>query len=189
MAASDKGMVASDGVGGYHHAGMSTPTPRRPGTDVIQIHRSSRRVALPAARLKSVIRTVLEDERVASCELSVAIVDDREIHRVNREHLDHDCPTDVISFLYSAERAKSKGRAKPSARRGDGLTLEGEIVVSDETAWREAPKHGLSPASELELYVVHGLLHLCGYDDLAPGERRMMRRRERELMALIGGRR
>ncbi len=178
-------MVASDGVGGYHHAGMSTPTPRRPGRDVIQIHRSSRRVALPAARLKSVIAAVLEDERVASAELSIAIVDDLEIHRVNREHLNHDCPTDVISFLYAAERddARSKGR---SARRGDGLTLEGELVVSDETARREAPKHGLSPAAELELYVVHGLLHLCGYDDLTPKERRVMRRRERELMALIG---
>ena len=166
---------------------MSTPTPRRPGKDVIQIHRSSRRVALPVARLKSVIAAVLEDEQVASCELSVAIVDDAEIHRVNREHLDHDCPTDVISFLYAAERAEPKGGGRAAARRGSGLAIEGELVVSDETARREAPKHGLSPATELELYIIHGLLHLCGYDDLAPAERRVMRKRERELMALISG--
>ena len=165
---------------------MSTPKPRR--RDVIQIHRSSRRVALPAARVKSVIAAVLKDEQVASCELSVAIVDDQEIHRVNREHLDHDCPTDVISFLYSADRTEPEGRGRTAARRGAGLAMEGELVVSDETARREAPKHGLSPASELELYIVHGLLHLCGYDDLTPGERKVMRRRERELMRLVARR-
>jgi probable rRNA maturation factor len=83
---------------------MSTPAQPRRGRDVIHIHRASRRVALAAARIKSVIAAVLEDERVASAELSIAIVSDEEIHRVNREHLEHDFPTDVISFLYSAER-------------------------------------------------------------------------------------
>jgi probable rRNA maturation factor len=164
---------------------MSTPAQPRRGRDVIHIHRSSRRVPLPAARLKAVVLAVLEDERVVSAELSIAIVSDDEIHRVNREHLDHDFPTDVISFLYSAER-ESTPKGQGPARRGAGLTLEGEIVVSDETARREAPKHGWPADSELELYLVHGLLHLCGYDDLTPAEKRIMRRRERELISLLG---
>jgi probable rRNA maturation factor len=164
---------------------MSTPAPRRPDRVVIQIHRSSRRVSLSQARLKEVIRVVLEDEQVESAELSVAIVSDDEIHRVNREHLDHDFPTDVISFLYSSGRESPKGRGRSPSRRGAGLVIEGELVVSDETARREAPKHDWPAAAELELYVVHGLLHLCGYDDRTPGERRVMRRRERELIAEI----
>jgi probable rRNA maturation factor len=115
----------------------------------------------------------------------VAIVSDVKIHAINREHLDHDFPTDVISFLYSGRRALEESRGPGPARRGAGLEIEGELVVSDETALREAPSHGWPPASELELYLVHGLLHLCGYDDLSQPERRVMRRRERELMALI----
>ncbi|QDT55572.1 Endoribonuclease YbeY [Caulifigura coniformis] len=166
---------------------MSTPNARRRPPFEIAIHRSSRCVPLAAARLKSVIRAVLEDEQVASAEISLAIVGDEEIHRVNREHLDHDFPTDVISFLYSGNHDPNSVAGKgTSKRRGAGQALEGELVVSDETARREAPKHGWTAQSELELYVVHGLLHLCGYDDLTPGERRVMRRREREVIARIG---
>lgn len=150
----------------------------------VQIHRTSRKVLVSAARLKLVVRKVLEDEQVASAEIGLAIVGDEEIHRVNREHLDHDVPTDVISFLYSAASPTTHSSGK-QARRGTGLAIEGELVISDETAAREAPRHKWPAASELELYVVHGLLHLCGYDDLTPAQRRVMRRREREVIALI----
>ncbi len=170
--------------------GKDSPPPRSPPNRYphnryeVQIHRASRKVLVSAARLKFVVRTVLEDEHVASAEIGLAIVGDEEIHRVNREHLDHDVPTDVISFLYSAESSATPPSGKP-VRRGAGLAIEGELVISDETAAREAPRHKWPAPSELELYVVHGLLHLCGYDDLALGERRVMRRRERELIELI----
>jgi len=165
---------------------MSTPNARRRPPFEIAIHRSSRCVPLAAARLKAVTRAVLEDEQVASAEISLAIVSDEEIHRVNREHLDHDFPTDVISFLYASDQSPtSKQGEAGSKRRGAGQAIEGELVVSDETARREAPRHDWSAQSELELYVVHGLLHLCGYDDLTPAERRVMRRREREVIARI----
>ncbi len=155
-----------------------------PSRYAIQIHRSTRRAPTSAARLRQVVAAVLHDERVAAAEISVAVVDDAEIHRVNREHLDHDCPTDVISFLYSAATDATVPRSRP-LRRGAGLALEGELVVSGETATRAAPAHCGTPASELELYIIHGVLHLCGYDDLTPTERRVMRRRERELIALL----
>ena len=61
--------------------------------------------------------------------------------------------------------------------------LEGELIVSTETALREAAAHGWTPADELLLYVVHGLLHLCGYDDLTDEARPVMRAREREVLA------
>jgi len=164
---------------------MSTSDASRRSRYEIAVHRSSRRVPVAVARLREVMHIVLKDEQVRAAELSVAIVSDAEIHAINREHLDHDFSTDVISFLYSGDRTPNENRGPGPARRGAGLEIEGELVLSDETALREAPRHGWPPASELELYLVHGLLHLCGYDDLSPAERRVMRRRERELMSRI----
>jgi probable rRNA maturation factor len=57
-------------------------------------------------------------------------------------------------------------------------------VISAETARRWSVEYDNSSDRELELYLVHGLLHLCGYDDLAPREKRLMRRREAEVLAL-----
>jgi len=182
--------LAFTASGGYHHAAMATRIGNRRFD--IQIHRACRAVPLPVARLRKVVTAVLVDEDVAAAELVIAIVDDAEIHRVNREHLAHDYPTDVISFLYSADQdlaeqgaADQPGRPSTARRRGANLCIEGELVVSAETAAREAPRHKQSPASELELYVIHGLLHLAGYDDLTPAEKRIMRRREREITALV----
>ena len=62
-------------------------------------------------------------------------------------------------------------------------TVEGELIVSTETALREAAAHGWSPHDEVLLYVVHGVLHLCGYDDLTDEARPAMRVREREVLA------
>jgi probable rRNA maturation factor len=164
---------------------MSTRSSRNRIPLALEVHRSSRRVLLPVARIRRVIETLLLDENVTSADLSVAIVSDQEIHQVNRDHLNHDFPTDVISFLYAAERSGAQSSKGTRSRRGAGLRIEGELVVSDETAAREAAARKVTPQSELELYLVHGLLHLCGYDDLTPGERRVMRRREREITALI----
>jgi probable rRNA maturation factor len=85
-------------------------------------------------------------------EISIAVVDDRSIHELNRQFLDHDYPTDVLSFPLVAA----------------GNHLEGEIVVSVDTAAREAAEVGWSTEDELLLYVVHGALHLAGFADKDP---------------------
>lgn len=136
--------------------------------------------------LLTVAQMTLEAEEVAAAEIVLAIVDDAAIHVVNREHLQHDYPTDVISFVYSADESGRILDAHPNAPRGQGLVLDGELVVSAETALRLAPEHGWKPQEELALYIVHGLLHLCGYDDLTEGEKGHMRRREREILKLWG---
>jgi probable rRNA maturation factor len=150
--------------------------------------------------LEVAIRRILMDEGICSGTVSIAIVDDAEIHRINREFLGHDYPTDVISFLLNDP---SSGLEKTSGSNpfpfeefeNDGLPgndrnwkdhLDGELIVSSETAAREALAHGWSPEAELLLYVVHGLLHLCGYDDLTDEARPVMRSREREYLALWG---
>jgi probable rRNA maturation factor len=124
-------------------------------------------------RLRNVIECILREEGVTAAEISVALVDDSAIHRINRDYLQHDHPTDVITFVLDQS-------AEGSSRR----YLDGELVLSTETAVREAPKHGWSPDDEVLLYVVHGVLHLCGYDDLTDEGRPVMRLRERQVLAL-----
>ena len=121
--------------------------------------------------VRSVAEHVLGAEGIVVAELSVAIVDDATIRAVNRRHLDHDWPTDVISF--------------PMEGPSDGR-LSGEVVASAETAARHAARSGGDAIGELTLYLVHGLLHLCGHDDLDDGGRTRMRRREDEMIAGLG---
>lgn len=145
--------------------------------------------------LESVIQRVLVEEQIESAVIGLALVDDREIHRLNQQYLGHDYPTDVISFplhdscadgatgLDADHQTYSDTEIEISSRI---TSIEGELIVSTETANREAAAHGWSPDAELLLYIVHGLLHVCGYDDIADEERPKMRNRERELLAHWG---
>ncbi|MBV8555609.1 MAG: rRNA maturation RNase YbeY, partial [Planctomycetaceae bacterium] len=86
-------------------------------------------------------------------------------------YLGHDWPTDVISF-----RLSEVGE----------VPLSGELVISAELAVSTAREAGVDPWAELALYVVHGVLHLCGHDDQSEDDRAAMRRREHELLAREG---
>ena len=104
--------------------------------------------------------------------VSIALVDDARIHQLNRQFLQHDYPTDVIAFPLD-----------------DGMgdePLLGEVVVSTETAMREAAERGRAPLDEVLLYVVHGVLHLLGYDDHEESDREEMRRKEAETLGACG---
>jgi probable rRNA maturation factor len=121
--------------------------------------------------MKKVIGRILEDAEIETAEIGVAVVDDAAIARIHAEYLDDDSPTDAISFVLES----SPGR------------LEGEIVVSAETAVARAPDYDLPPEKELLLYVVHGILHLVGFDDTTPKARAKMRKMERRYMDSIEG--
>ncbi len=101
--------------------------------------------------------------------IEISVVTDETIHRVNREHLDHDWPTDVVSFPYDDT---------------DG-SVEGELIVSWDTAQRVAEELQIPAIRELELYVIHGTLHLCGFDDLTEIDQLAMRRAETDVQALL----
>lgn len=101
--------------------------------------------------------------------LSFLVVDDAEMHRINREQLGHDYPTDVITFPLETEPM-----------------LLADLVVSADTARREAAARGHSAYHELVLYAVHGVMHLLGFDDHSPADRRRMRRAERAALAALG---
>jgi probable rRNA maturation factor len=128
-------------------------------------------VPLDRARLRETVRAVLEGEDVADYEISLAFVDNATIHRLNQRYLQHDEPTDVLSFPLS----------EPNAAR-----LAGELVVGVEVAVEQAAARGHEVQAELALYVIHGLLHLCGYDDHEDADRAAMRQRERHYLQQLG---
>ena len=113
----------------------------------------------------------LTNEGVGPASITIALVDNATIHRVNRRHLDHDWPTDVVTFALSDP-------GEPE--------LTGELVVSAQMAAESALRSGHDPMAELTLYVVHGLLHLCGFDDTDPESAARMRRGESEHLAREG---
>ncbi|MBI1829844.1 MAG: rRNA maturation RNase YbeY [Planctomycetes bacterium] len=137
----------------------------------ISIHSPQEIIPIDRGKVRDIARAVLEGEGVKEYELSVAFVDNPTIHRLNKQYLDHDEPTDVLSFPYSAANAKK---------------LEGELVIGAEVAKAEADERGQDVQAELALYVIHGLLHLCGYDDKSPGAEKEMRERERHYLRQLG---
>jgi probable rRNA maturation factor len=136
----------------------------------IDITNRQRALRIDRALLRRAVRTVLAGESFDEASVSLAILDDAAIRRLNRQYLVHDYPTDVLSFVWD---------------RGEGR-LEGEVIVSADTARSSAPRFGWPAEDELLLYVVHGLLHLAGYDDRSRAERARMRRREQKYLAALG---
>lgn len=109
-------------------------------------------------------------------ELSILVVDDAQIRVINRDYLQRDKSTNVISF------AMQEGE-------GAGIqpTLLGDVVISAETAARDAAEAGLPFASELYFLLLHGILHLVGYDHErgTEAEAAIMEAKEREIFALL----
>lgn len=128
-------------------------------------------VPLDRGRLREAARQVLAGEHVADYEISLAFVDNRTIHRLNKQYLDHDEPTDVLSFPLSDAHARK---------------LTGELVIGTEVALEQAQARGHDVHAELALYVIHGVLHLCGYDDKAAKDAKAMRARERHYLRELG---
>jgi probable rRNA maturation factor len=123
-------------------------------------------------RLKKAVRNVLADASIERGEISIAIIDNVRMHELNRQYLQHDYPTDVLSFVLEYdETAKS---------------IDGEIIASADYAAREAPRYGWTADDELLLYVIHGCLHLIGHDDHTPEGQSAMRAEESKYLAQFG---
>ena len=137
----------------------------------VEISNTQGHLPVDVATLNQLVRVVLAAEDRHRGTISIALVDNATIHAINRTHLGHDWPTDVISFPLNGP---------------DAQVVVGELVVSAEMACAFAREIGVEPSEELALYVVHGLLHLCGYDDHDDADRLRMRQREDELLSQVG---
>ena len=121
--------------------------------------------------IDSLVRFALAAEGARGA-VEVAFVDDETIAGLHDRFLGIPGPTDVITFPADDE---------PAPDERDGAAL-GEIVVSTDTAARQAPEYGLDPLDETYLYVIHGVLHLLGYDDHDDDDADRMAVRQRELL-------
>jgi len=113
-----------------------------------------------------------------TAELSVLIVNDAAIQEINRDYLERDRPTNVISF--------SQQEGETIEVPGSGVLL-GDVVISADTAWRDAQEAGIEMFAELVFLLMHGILHLVGYDHErgTREEAERMENKEQEIYALL----
>ncbi len=128
-------------------------------------------VMIDRALMRRAARAVLTGEGVKNAQISLAFVDNSTIQRLNRRYLKHNRPTDVLSF--------SLGDANDQI-------LSGEIVIGAEVAAAEANRLGEDVQVEAALYVIHGVLHLCGLDDKTRAAAAEMRKRESHYLQQLG---
>jgi len=126
--------------------------------------------AVNERQLIDAAKSVLADSPFSSAKISLVVIDDPAIHELNRRYLNHDWPTDVLSFVLE----------------DGGHHLEGEVIISADTAAESAGELGCSAAAEQLLYVIHGVLHLIGFRDKAPGDAAQMRAAEAKYLRQFG---
>lgn len=132
--------------------------------------------ALP---VEALARFALEAEGIPQdCEVSIAFVDDERMARLNRDFRGKEGPTDVLSFECDG---LDDGFDDPAACAGEPLQL-GDVIIAPDVARRQSERFGHSFEAEVSLLLVHGLLHLCGYDHIADDEAEEMEARERAIL-------
>ncbi|MCX5684712.1 MAG: rRNA maturation RNase YbeY [Planctomycetota bacterium] len=134
-------------------------------------------VRLDRKQILQIIRRVIKEEGRSAKSLSIVLTDNRHMRDLNREYLGHDSLTDVISFPL-------EDLDWPTGQANSGIN--GEIIASAELACQQAQSTNTDPRAELMLYLVHGLLHLMGYDDRKPDQARRMHAREDALLEEFG---
>ena len=129
-------------------------------------------VKMPAIRRRDTsawVKAVAANYGKKVGEIAYIFVDDEEILRVNREYLQHDYYTDIITFDYT-----------------EGDTISGDLFISLDTVRTNAEQYGKPYEEELHRVIIHGILHLCGINDKGPGEREIMEAAEDKALALLG---
>jgi probable rRNA maturation factor len=126
----------------------------------IEAYNTTSIARVPLAKMRRAVHNVLEGEGITEATVNIVVVDDVSIHEMNKTYLQHDYPTDVITFSLDEEG------------------LSGEIYISAETAREQAKEYGVSFTNELMRLAAHGALHLAGYDDASDEERARMRQLE-----------
>ncbi len=128
---------------------------------------------------RRIAQTVLKAEGVVTpYEVSLVFTDSETVKQLNRDYRGVDEPTDVLAFHMLPQKEVDDSFMLPP----DGVTRLGEVIISYPQAAKQAKKQGHSPERELALLIIHGILHLLGYDHEEPEEESKMRERERNLL-------
>ena len=142
------------------------------------VRQGTRSRVVTSAAIEHAARVMLRALGLGRAELSVLLCGDAEIHALNRDYRRKDRPTDVLAF---------------ALREGEGGELAGDVlgdvVISLETATRQARERGVAARAEVQMLLAHGLLHLLGWDHRTEGEDRRMRAEVDRLLARLTSRR
>jgi probable rRNA maturation factor len=137
---------------------------------VIESQVQVRAADVDVSALKALAARALDTEGQAPSELSIVLTDDAMVCQLNRNYRATDAPTDVLSF--------AQGEGERFARPPGATPHIGDVVISVDTARRQAEEYGITLHDEVAHLVVHGILHLLGYDHEAADDSRVMRARE-----------
>ena len=142
---------------------------------MVRIRNQQKQIRINQKRIREVAKEILKDLGYQKGEISILLVDDHQIKKLNEKYLHRSRPTDVISF------SQIEGEFSHI-----NTHLLGDVVISVETAKCQAKKNNITLQDELNFLLVHGILHLLGYDHEGSVIReREMQTKERELLAVL----
>jgi probable rRNA maturation factor len=134
--------------------------------------------------LEKIARVVLEAEVISpSTEIGLLITDNKTVQKLNRIYRGENKPTDVLAFQMTPSINQENEGLFVSPP--DGIRHLGEVVISYPQAVKQASEHGHDVMHELALLIVHGMLHLLGYDHELPEEEQKMKDKENEMLSLL----
>jgi len=138
----------------------------------LKITNLQRKTTVQKKKIKKKTKQILLLQNRKDANLSIVFVNDKIIKKLNQKFLHKNKPTDVLAFDLKTKKESKK-------------TIDGEIIISVETAARNAKIYKTSLNNEALLYLIHGVLHLCGYDDTTNKEKMSMRQREQYILGKI----
>jgi probable rRNA maturation factor len=139
---------------------------------IVQITKNFKNIDIRQSKLKKLVEFICNRFKLSKATISIAIVDDAQIRKLNKQFLNKDRPTDCLSFNLSENDTNS--------------VKSFELVVNAEMAVRQANLRGHSSEAELALYITHGLLHNLGFDDSTQGQAEKMHNIENEILQQLG---
>jgi probable rRNA maturation factor len=131
-------------------------------------------VSIKKDQIETLVKVFLLYTKTSCDEVSINFVDKQEIAKLHEDYFNDPSPTDCISFPMDYKE-KNKNL----------YSILGEVFVCPEVALEYSTSHAVDFAKELSLYVVHGLLHLIGYDDIEDSDRKIMKSKESELISFL----
>jgi probable rRNA maturation factor len=138
---------------------------------VVQIAKNFKDIDVCLPKLKKLVKAICSRFNLSKAMVSIALTDDAEIRKVNKQFLNRNCSTDCLSFDLSDDGASAKSF---------------ELVVNAEKAVRQANLRGHSSEAELALYVTHSLLHNLGFNDSQQTQAKKMHAAEDEILKQLG---
>lgn len=136
----------------------------------VDVINTQKAIRLSFPKVRSLVQAIIEHEGIQCDEVALHFVNTKAICDLHERFFGDPSPTDCISFPMGEE---------------EGLYMLGDVFVCPETALEYSKRHKTDPYEEVALYIVHGLLHLMGYDDISKEDRAVMRAKEKRLLAML----